>query len=366
MATGLSLPALNAQNNIYGRTPTEPDSLELAYRKSDRKMRLQDLEGEKKRIEDSEKFRLKQILEAINKQLERKEITADEAKTKKEEAAKTTALNIDQKLAIVENQIKLAERDNYWTFDYAKGSTLELGLGNVVDDRGSFLLGINFDESGRRDVKYDKRTYGDVVIAGGINNVFSADQSLSDSPYKIWKSGFSELGFTFRTRLMKESNFLRLAYGASFQIHSFELGQNRYFAQDGPQTVMVTAPEDLKVQKLRVTNLVFPVYLEFGPSRKYEFYDRVRYNTVESWKAGIGGYAGLNVWNRQNLRYYENGRKITETQERSFNVSNFVYGVGAYVGFGPISLYATYDLQPLFKDNLIKENVFSLGLRLDL
>lgn len=366
MATGLSMLSADAQNNIYGRTPTVQDSTELYYKKRDKTMRLQDLEGERKRIEDSEKFRLKQTIDAINTRLEKNEITAEEAKKQKEEAAKNTALNIDQKIAIVENQIKLAERENYWTFEYERGSAIELGLGNAYDDNGSALLGIKY-ENRRKDVKYDKRTYGDIVVAGGLSNTFSADRSLKDSPFKIMKSGFAELGYTLRTRLMKDNNFLRLAYGASFQIHSFEANGNRFFEMSGnKQTILTPAPEDLKMQKFRVTNFVFPVYLEFGNSKKHELYDRVRYNTVNNWKGGIGGFAGMNVWNKQFLRYYENNVKVESTETRSFNVSNFVYGVGGYVGYGPISLYASYQLNPLFKNNTIQENVFSLALRIDL
>lgn len=364
-ASGLSMSYAAAQNNIYARTPTVLDSVEIKYRENDRKMRLQDLEGEKKRIEDSEKFRLKQTVDKINLRLENREITAEEARKSKEEAAKNTALNIDQKIAIVENQIKLAQRENYWTFEYERGSAIELGLGNAYDDKGSFLLGLNYVDR-RKDVRYDKRTYGDVVLAGGINNMFAKGRALQDSPYKIWKSGFYEIGYTLRTRLMKESNFFRLAYGASIQNHSFEAGGNRYFEMVPGQTVLSTATQDLKAQKLHITNLVFPVFIEFGPSEKFEFYDRIRYDTVSSWKGGIGGYAGMNIGNRQLLRYYQDGIRVDDRQTRSFNTSNFVYGLSGYAGIGPISLYATYELSPVFKNASVRENVLSIGLRLDL
>src|SRR5690606_37894505 len=121
--------------------------------------------------------------------------------------------------------------------------------------------------------------------------------------------GFAEFGLAFRTRLLKESNFYRLAYGASIQIHNFELTGNRAFAVDGDKTLFEPFPIDLKRQKLQVTNLVFPVYLEFGPSTKREFYDKFRYSTVEHFKFGVGGFLGLNVGSNQFTRYYEAGRR---------------------------------------------------------
>lgn len=365
LATGLSMSAINAQNIVQQTKIEAVDSTEIKMAERNRSMALQDLDEEKKRIEDSEKFRLKKELDAINKQLSDNKIAADEAKRLKEDAAKNAAIAIDAKLAIVENQRKLVEKGDFWTFQHERGSQIELGLGNVYDDRGSFLLGLNYVDK-RKTIKYDKRTYADIVFAGGISNTFSDGHSLKDSPYKIWKSGFSEFGVTLRTRLRKDSNFLRLAYGTSLQMHSFELTGNRIFSVDGDNTNFETFGPDLKYQKLRVTNLVFPVYLEFGNSKKLEYYDRVRYSTVNNWKFGLGGYAGMNLWQNQRLRYYEDHRRIDDTQRRSFNATNFVYGVGAYIGYGPVSLYAKYDLNPLFKNGPTNERVFSLALRIDL
>jgi len=366
LATALSMPCLEAQNVPKDSAGQVVDSAALKYLRNRSQYLVQDLEEEKTRVEKYEKFRLKQTLALINTRLEKKEITAPEAQKLKEDAAKEAALNIDNKIAIIDNHLELAKRTKSdWTFQYDQGSTIELGLGNSYDDNGSFLLGLGF-ESKTKKVNFDKRTYTDVVIAGGINNALSSDRSLKESPYKIWKSGFAELGFTFRTRLLKDSNFWRLAYGSSLQLHSFELTGNRIFTVDGNQTNYEPFDYNLKYQKLRVTNLVFPAYLEFGNSKKLEYYDRYRYSTVENWRFGIGGYAGMNIWNNQTLRYRADGRKRDESFRNSYNVSNFIYGVGAYAGFGATSLYVTYDLNPLFKNGPQKENVLSVGLRIDL
>ncbi|RZJ66253.1 MAG: hypothetical protein EOO50_10700 [Flavobacterium sp.] len=364
VATAIGMSNMKAQNPTEVK-PATVDSADVKWQQREKTLALQDLDEEKKRIEDSEKFRLKRELEAINKRLSEQKITSEEAKRLKEDAAKNAAISIDTKLAIVENQKKLVERGDFWTFRHERGSQVELGLGNVYDDRGSFLVGLNYVDK-RKSVQYDKRTYADIVLAGGISNTVSDEHSLKDSPYKIWKSGFSEFGVTLRTRLLKDSNFLRLAYGTSLHVHSFELTGNRAFAVNGDETTFETFAQDLKYQKLRVTNLVFPVYLEFGNSKKLESYDRVRYSTVDNWKFGLGGYAGMNLWQNQKLRYYEDHRKIEDTQRRSFNATNFVYGLGAYVGYGPISIYAKYDLNPLFKNGPTRDNVFSLALRIDL
>ena len=70
---------------------------------------------------------------------------------------------------------------------------------------------------------------------------------------------------------------------------------------------------------------------------------------------------------KQIVRYEdENGNKVKTKTKGDYNVNDFVYGVSAYIGYGEISLYAKYDLQPVFANNDIDQNNLSLGIRFDL
>lgn len=326
--------------------------------------KLNDLEAEKKRVEDQEKFKLKQALNTINDKLAAKEITADEAQKLKLDAAKEAAMNIDNKLAIIENQKQLVERGVNYTFQFDGGRSFEVGLGNATDDNGSAMLGIAYQNRSKK-VPYDKRTYSDIVLVGGFNNTFSG-APLADSPYKIWKSGYGEFGVNLKTRLFKDDNFWRLSYGASIQVQGLELTQNRYFVPNGEDTSFEPFPYELKRTKLRIYNLIFPVYLEFGNSKKTESYDRIRYSTLEHVRYGIGGFGGINIGNRQFFRYDENNRRIENRDSRSVNPSAFVYGASAYVGIGPIALQASYNFNTIFKNGPIDQNLMTLALRMEL
>ncbi len=359
LATALVMPALYAQETP--KTAVDSTKSQADYRKD---FKLQDLEAEKKRVEEQEKFKLKQALNTINEKLAANQITADEAQKLKLDAAKEAAMNIDNKLAIIENQKQLVERGVNYTFEFESGRTFEVGLGNATDDNGSAMLGIAYENRSKK-VQYDKRTYSDITVVGGINNTLSG-AALKDSPFKIWKSGYSEFGVTFRTRILKDDNYWRLAYGSAIQVQSLELTQNRYFVPNGEQTSFEPFPFDLKRTKLRIYNLIFPVYLEFGDSKKTESYDRIRYNTLSHVRYGIGGFGGVNIGNMQTFRYDENNRRIDIRDKRSVNPSSFVYGIGAYVGIGPLALQATYNFNNIFKDGPTNQNLMSLGLRLDL
>ena len=368
LVTGLCMQFANAQTDvIVGKTETTKSSKksDAEYDLEVKQRLLETLKRQKESVEAEEKAVLKHELEKINKALEQGTITAEEAQTRKELAARNAALNIDNKTAILENQRALAERDQNYNIKPDRGGYIALGLGNAYDDQGSMLLGVEYEAPAK--VIFDKRTYGDIVVASGISNAFTERSSLKDSPYKWWKSGYTELGYTLRTRLAKESNFFRLAYGLSFQINTLSVGGNQYFTeQPGGQTILEDFAYDLKRQDFRITNLVVPVYLEFGPSTRTDYADKFRYSTLSSIKAGIGGYAGMRIGSMQELTYKVDGSRHRDRLYRDYNASNFVYGLGAYVGYGPLSLYFKYDLNPIFKNAASKQNLFSVALRFDL
>ncbi|MEO5789480.1 MAG: hypothetical protein ABIW77_13890, partial [Gelidibacter sp.] len=52
--------------------------------------------------------------------------------------------------------------------------------------------------------------------------------------------------------------------------------------------------------------------------------------------------------------------------KNDYNTSNFVYGLSGYIGVGDFSVYAKYNLNELFKDQVTPQHNISLGLRWDL
>ncbi len=335
---------------------TAQDSIPSA----DKKQQVEELKRERERIEAEERAYLKTEVEAINQRLDENNITQAEADTLKKEAAKKHALNIENRIAIIDNKIELVNRnENYDVHKSARdyeGSFIKFGE--------VFTIGSN--EPKRKSRRYDRRTTSDFVYAFGLNNTIIDGQGLDDSPYKIGGSGFIELGWGWKTRLLKESNAIRLKYGFSFQWNKLKPKDNLYFEQNDNETVLAEFPTDLSKSKFRVTNLVFPVHFEFGPSRKIERKSYFRYSTYKKFKIGLGGYGGFRIGTVQKLKYKEDGDRIKDKIKRNYNTSNFVYGLSGYVGIGTTSLYMKYDLNPLFKNQVVDQNNISLGLRIDL
>lgn len=327
------------------------------------KHKIEELKSIKEDIKNQEREFLKIEVEAINLRLEKGEITNNEAEELKKEVAKKRALNIENRIAIVNNKINLLERNEDGYVITNDEETDKVGFS--IGEEGSFA-GINIDGKKNKPKKYDLRTTSDFVLAFGLNNAIIEGEKLDDSPYKFGGSRFIELGWAWKTRVFKNSNFLRFKYGYSFQINGLKPNDNQYFVSQGGETLLQEFPENLRKSKLSITNLVFPMHFEFGPSKRIDKDTYYRYSTDNKFKIGLGGYAGFNIGTRQKLKYELDGERVKDKQKRGFNTSNLVYGLSGYLAFDDIALYVKYDLSPIFKDQVIDQNNISIGVRFDM
>ena len=59
------------------------------------------------------------------------------------------------------------------------------------------------------------------------------------------------------------------------------------------------------------------------------------------------------------------GRTVQQKLRADYNTSTFVYGLNSYIGFGAMSLFMKYDLNPLFHDAEPNQHNIAFGLRFD-
>ncbi|MBT0606642.1 coiled-coil domain-containing protein [Aequorivita echinoideorum] len=324
---------------------------------------IEQLNSLKDQIVSEEKEALKNEVDAINIRFENKEISPTEAEKLKQEAAEKHALNIENRLAIVDNQLELIKRNGIDSTKYT-GTSIIFGLGSDDDEEQVFGLRIKKGTAAKKR-KYDRRTTSSFVFAFGLNNVITKGESLEDSDFKIAGSRFAELGWAWKTRVFENTNWLRFKYGVSFQFNGLKPTDNRYYVDMGSQTELQEYPLDLDKSKFRMDNVVVPIHFEFGPSTKEEHEDYFRYSTEKKLKIGLGGYAGINMGSRQKLKFEEDGEDKKLKLKANYNTNNFIYGLSGYIGWNGVALYAKYDLNTLFKDNPIEQRNISLGLRFD-
>lgn len=319
---------------------------------------IEELTHLKEKVIQEEKDALKIEVENINVKLRNGTITEAEAETLKHAVAEKHALNIENRLAIINNQVELLKRNGKIEGDEDDGLILRIGTGS--DDNGVLYIG-----SKDKKRKYDRRTTTDLVFAFGLNNVITKGESLQDSDFKVAGSRFAELGWAWKTRVFKNTNWLRVKYGISFQFNGLKPTDNRFFVDTGEQTELQTHSLNLDKSKFRMDNLVVPIHFEFGPSKKNEYDDYFRYSTENQITVGLGGYAGINLGARQKLKFEEDGEDKKLKLKNDYNTNNFIYGLSGYIGWHGIALYAKYDLNTMFKNNPLDQRNVSLGLRFD-
>lgn len=318
--------------------------------------RAEEISNNIEEITKQEKDSLKMEVDKVNARLEVGDISDEEAKRLKQEYAEKRASNIESRIAVEEEKLTQLVKDKVdGKITEGDRKYLEISLGNKKVDTTK-------TSCSSKPYEY-KRTTSQFVFAIGANRIV-ADGEIDDDDFKGC-SEFYEWGVSWNTRLFKNNNLLHLKYGASLQYNNLRPDDNKVFTTEDGKTFLTESDKDIDMARLRYVNLVMPVHLELDFTKKRVNEDKTYYPTHKSFRIGFGGYVGVNVKEKQILKYNENGHKVKHKEKGDFNVNDFVYGVSAYVGYGQVSLYAKYDLQPLFSDNDIDHNNLSMGVRLD-
>lgn len=322
-------------------------------------LQAQSFEQQTKEIADridaitlTEKNELKLKIKNVDKQLEEGEITFEEAKVEKTRLANYYAERIEKGVN--------AEKEKLDTLIAARVDGKVYSEKECVKKSGITIENINIiNKNGER------RTTNQLVFAFGLNTLQGDKNGLSDD-LKLWQSKFWELGYTWNTRLSKESNLFHIKYGVSLLFNNYSPKNNKVFTVDGDKTFLADSDINFKRNRFRNLHLNVPIHFEFDLSpMKFNKNGEKLFRSHNGLRIGIGGYAGLLINSRNSFKYKKDGSKIKYKEKKDFNVNDFNYGLSAYIGYGQISLYTKYDLQPVFKNNPVDENNLSIGLRWD-
>lgn len=335
-----------------------------------------------KRIETitkQQKDSLKAKIVAIDKQLNREEISQATSDKLKKEVAAYHARRIEKLVGEQERllQVLVQDKTNGKIASAEDNKTSYKNEDNVFTIGNKiFKLNISENDLERRNKnrkyrwkknKNQRSTTTQFVFAMGMNNVLVDDKisSLDKSNYQLGRSRFYELGWTWKTRFNRKPSQLYFKYGVSFLWNNLRLKENRIHVKNGDITEIQNFTYPLSESRLRYVQMNFPMHLEWDFSKNKVYSDgRVRDRTNRSVRFGIGGFIGFKLGTRQYLEYRDaNNVDIEEIQYDNFNMNIFNYGLSSYIGYKDISLYAKYDLNPLFQDTNIRN--ISLGVRFD-
>ncbi|MFM9988241.1 hypothetical protein [Flavobacterium sp.] len=311
------------------------------------------------KITKEEKETLKKQVEEVNVELDKNNITKQQADEKKMQLAIASANTIENRISFEESKLselvkekvegKISSLDTVKKIGrtYGKGIKVHVGAKDTIQ-------------------RSEKRTTSQFVFATGVNNLVT-DGMIANSNFRYLGSHFYEWGLTYNTRIAQNSNIAHIKYGLSLQYNNLRPTDNRYYETSGDQTVLQTATVYLKDSRFRNVNLVVPVHFELDFSKSKMVNDKKIFKSHEGFRLGFGGFVGVNLKTKQILEFDDTfGNSVTQRSKGNYNTNDLVYGLSSYIGFGQTSLYVKYDLNPLFTDNIVNQNNISLGVRFDL
>ena len=308
-------------------------------------------------ITKEEKETLKKQVELVNEALDKNSISKQQADEQKMQLATKSANTIETRIAVEEAKLSELVKEK------VEGKIASLDTTSTK--KRSISIGYNRKKVKDTVQKSEKRTTSQFVYAAGVNNVLSNNR-IANSDFRYLGSHFYEWGFTYNTRIAKNSNLAHIKYGMSLVYNNLRATDNRFFQTVGNKTLLQNAALNLDDSRLRNVNLVVPVHFELDFTKPKVINDNTIFKSHQGFRLGIGGFAGVNIKTKQILEYDDAfGNSVVQRSKGNFNVNDFVYGVSSYIGFGETSLYVKYDLNPLFTNNVVKQNNISLGVRFD-
>ncbi|REE07891.1 hypothetical protein DFQ09_11085 [Winogradskyella pacifica] len=311
-------------------------------------------------ITTSEKSILKKEIKKIDKKVEKNEITADTAEVEKKKLAAYHAKRINAAVFIEEQKLQLLIKNK------VRGK-----LERTEEPNKPFISVFeeeNFYNDSISGLKVEKRFTTQFVFALGINTVLNGGDYYGDG-FKVNPIGYGELGFTFKYRLKENTNLWNLKFGLSMMTDEIRPKEdNDVLVTNGNQTTLEDIGFDLKKSRLNNLSFGIPVHLELDFS-KPQYHSKTEQTYLRSqrgFRLGLGGFFSVRTQTSQFIKYKEGGKDIKQTETYHFNMNSFNFGPSVYFGYRDVSIYAKYDMNPVFKDNPEDINTLSIGLRVDI
>ena len=240
-------------------------------------------------------------------------------------------------------------------------TTIRIGNKNIeiVENNNTTQIDIERDESWKSERENHKKRDFNGHWAGlelGVNSFYNNNYSLYGGEefmeLSYPKSLEVNLNFAeFNISLKKDRIGIVTGMGWSIKNYKF----------DSPITIdningmiepIDIEPDNLKKSKLTVSYLTVPLLMEFQIP--------INGNSNQLYISG-GVIGGLNMGSHTKIKH----KKSKSKDHESFNINPFQYSATGRIGLKNISLYGTYSLSPLFKDNRGPELFpFSIGLSL--
>jgi hypothetical protein len=201
-----------------------------------------------------------------------------------------------------------------------------------------------------------------VGISTGINGYLDADNNFSTpAGYEFMqpdygKSWFVDLNF-LQYGLPIVKNYWHLVTGMGFQINNYVIEKDHILK---PNTNYLDYSVDTTVsyKKNKLSDVYFQIPLLFQFDTP-----KVKKNNTFHLLFGVVGGIKVGAWTKQ--KYDNNDSKNFRTTRDDFNLAPFRWSAMVKLGYGPVNVFASYQLNQMFKpDHGPQLYPFTVGITL--
>lgn len=199
----------------------------------------------------------------------------------------------------------------------------------------------------------DRKVWHSMNFDFGINNYLEdgsfPDYSGAQYTVRPWGSWYVGINSILHTDF-GEKFFVEWGFGVSW--YNFKFQDDRTRVTDTETGVTFTEdprPFSFEKSKLEATYLnvsIIPMY-SFGSSHHHSRWWDDKHGH-DSFRIGIGPYAGYRIESHSKQVYEVDGDKEVDKEKDNFYLNNFRYGLKLQMGTQGIEFFTAYDLNPLF------------------
>lgn len=345
----LLMTALIVPFNTYAQKEKEEKSIEITIEESE-ELTEEEAKTLRKNTQELIKEKAKQMkeeIEAVRQRQKDGEITLEEMGEEIDAIAKAYSKEIEEEAEKLGNAIRREVEEN-----------ISIYTDTIPEEDGETKIRIKV----RDKEKAPKRTRANLALAVGWHTMFTPD-GVNQPAVDFWRGGFTEVGVMVSTRLGGAKSPIHLNYGTSLLYNKADIGGGNFYLQTNDQQIpeFVDRNLDIRDNKLRTSYVTATLGFKIAPKRK-------------GWHFEANGFAGVLFRAKQNIEFVQGDELIVEDRRArsgNYGINRFNYGVSAAFGYRNLSLYARYDLSPVWdRINLPPDvsatnafNAFSVGFR---